>query len=101
MRIAEEILDHFFAAQSVVTNALTFLLWDLACHPGWQSKVGRELQSLPAQGDGLPSFADVDAASILDACKGDRAAYILCQADEREEWFLRQKRTIKSLFQPG
>ncbi|KAI4264857.1 MAG: hypothetical protein L6R42_000062 [Xanthoria sp. 1 TBL-2021] len=66
--IAEEILDNFFAAQSVVTNALTFLLWDLACHPGWQSKVRRELQSLPAQGDGLPSFADIDAASILDAC---------------------------------
>ena len=66
--IAEEILDNFFAAQSVVTNALTFLLWDLACHPGWQSKVRRELQSLPAQDDGLPSFADIDAASILDAC---------------------------------
>jgi len=66
--IAEEILDNFLAAQSVVTNALVFLLWDLACHPGWQSKVRRELQTLPTQGDGLPSFADIDAAPILDAC---------------------------------
>lgn len=66
--IAEEILDNFMAAQSVVTNALIFLLWDLACHPGWQSKVRRELQSLPTEVDGLPSFTDIDVAPTLDAC---------------------------------
>ncbi|KAH8706941.1 cytochrome P450 family protein [Phaeosphaeriaceae sp. PMI808] len=66
--IAEEILDNFMAAQSVVTNALIFIFWDLARHPGWQSKVRKELQSLPTEGDGLPSWVDIGAAPGLDAC---------------------------------
>lgn len=66
--IAEELLDNFFAAQSVVTNALVFLLWDFARFPEWQDKVRRELMSLPRQADGLPSYADIEALPILDAC---------------------------------
>ncbi|KAF2123418.1 cytochrome P450 family protein [Dothidotthia symphoricarpi CBS 119687] len=66
--IAEEILDNFFAAQSVVTNALIFLLWDLARFPAWQQKIRKQLESFPTEQDGLPSWADIETASILDAC---------------------------------
>ena len=66
--IAEEILDNFFAAQSVVTNALVFLLWDLARFPAWQKKVREQLKSFPTERDGLPSWADIETASVLDAC---------------------------------
>lgn len=66
--IAEEILDNFFAAQSVVTNALVFLLWDLARFPAWQQKVREQLKSFPTEQDGLPFWADIETASILDAC---------------------------------
>ncbi|KAH9873314.1 hypothetical protein J1614_005712 [Plenodomus biglobosus] len=66
--IAEEILDNFFAAQSVVTNALVFLLWDLARFPAWQQRIRKQLDSFPTERDGLPSWADIETASILDAC---------------------------------
>lgn len=49
--IAEEILDNFFAAQSVVTNALVFLLWDLARFPTWQQKIRQQLESLSLEQD--------------------------------------------------
>ena len=66
--ITEEIFDNFLAAQSVVTNALVFLLWDLATHPDWQSQIRKEIQALPTDGDGLPIFIEINSAPILDAC---------------------------------
>lgn len=66
--ITEEILDNFFAAQSVVTNALVFLFWDLARSPAWQQKVRKQLEGYPKERDGLPSWADIETSSVLYAC---------------------------------
>ncbi|KAL7917976.1 cytochrome P450 family protein [Trichoderma austrokoningii] len=66
--IAAEMLDNIHAAQTTVALALTYILWNLACHPEWQHRLRTELLALPVKGDGLPSFDDIVAAPILDAC---------------------------------
>ncbi|KAG5953564.1 hypothetical protein E4U53_004783 [Claviceps sorghi] len=66
--IAAEILDNLHAAQTTVALALTFALWNLARHPKWQNRVRQELRALPRNADGLPEFADMMNAPVLDAC---------------------------------
>ncbi|EFY89552.1 Cytochrome P450 family protein [Metarhizium acridum CQMa 102] len=66
--IAAEMLDNIHAAQTTVALSLTYTLWNLACHPGWQDRIRAELFALPVKEDGLPNFDDIMAAPILDAC---------------------------------
>ena len=63
-----EVLDNVSAAQATVTVALTYVLWNLTHHSSWQERIREELAQLPRQGDGFPSFSDINAAPILDAC---------------------------------
>ena len=65
--VAAELLDNTNAAQETVTVALTYVLYHLSRNPEWQMRLRKELLALPAQADGYPSFADVDAAPALDA----------------------------------
>ncbi|KAK8064709.1 hypothetical protein PG994_007347 [Apiospora phragmitis] len=66
--VAAEILDNIHAAQTTVSLAITFLLWSLACHPGWQDELRTELLALPVHENGEASFEDIRCAPILDAC---------------------------------
>lgn len=66
--IAAEVLDNMHAAQTTVALALTYALWNLACEPKWQIKLRDELSALPRSENGMPRFADIDAAPMLDAC---------------------------------
>lgn len=66
--IAAELLDNIHAAQTTVALALTFTLWNLACHPEWQNRLRAELLTLPVKEDGMPSFDAIMASPILDAC---------------------------------
>lgn len=66
--IYAEVLDNVSAAQATVTVALTYVLWNLAHDDSWQDRIREELAQLPCQDDGFPSFADINAAPILDAC---------------------------------
>ncbi|KAG6011872.1 hypothetical protein E4U43_008068 [Claviceps pusilla] len=66
--IAAEILDNIHAAQSTVALALTYTLWNLACHPEWQHRVREELLALPRRPDGLPDFTSIMNAPVLDSC---------------------------------
>ncbi|QPH15665.1 hypothetical protein C2857_000137 [Epichloe festucae Fl1] len=71
--IAAEILDNLHAAQTTVALALTYTLWNLACHTAWQDRIRAELLALPSGAGagadgGLPSFDDIMTAPILDAC---------------------------------
>ncbi|KID59945.1 uncharacterized protein G6M90_00g081010 [Metarhizium brunneum] len=63
-----ELLDNIQAAQTTVALALTYALWDLACHPQWQHQIRQELLTKPLCDDGFPSFADINSAEVLDAC---------------------------------
>lgn len=66
--IYAEVLDNVSAAQATVTVALTYVVWNLAHNSIWQDRLREELAQLPCQDDGFPSFADLNAAPILDAC---------------------------------
>lgn len=66
--IKAEMLDNLNAAQTTVTVALTYVLWNIARNPGWQDRVREEIVRLPVQEDGFPSFSDVNSAPVLDAC---------------------------------
>lgn len=66
--IYAEVLDNVSAAQATVTVALTYVLWNLTRSSHWQGRIREELAQLPCQEDGYPSFADINAAPILDAC---------------------------------
>lgn len=66
--IAAEMLDNIHAAQTTVALALTYTLWNLACHQEWQTRIREELLALPVKEDGLPNFDDIMAAPVLDAC---------------------------------
>ncbi|KAI9688298.1 MAG: hypothetical protein M1820_010280 [Bogoriella megaspora] len=66
--IAAEVLDNLNAAQTTVTVAMTYVLWNIARNPIWQKLIRQELRQLPLQEDGMPSFADIDACRVLDAC---------------------------------
>ncbi|KAG6034701.1 hypothetical protein E4U41_006436 [Claviceps citrina] len=66
--IAAEILDNLHAAQTTVALALTYTLWNLACHPEWQERIRADLRALPCNANGLPEFNDIMNAPVLDAC---------------------------------
>ncbi|KAI9674923.1 MAG: hypothetical protein M1822_008985 [Bathelium mastoideum] len=66
--VAAEVLDNLNAAQTTVTVATTYVLWNIARNPVWQKQIRQELGQLPLQHDGMPSFADIDACQVLDAC---------------------------------
>ncbi|KAL3471434.1 benzoate 4-monooxygenase cytochrome P450 [Aspergillus californicus] len=66
--IAAESLENVNAAEASVAATITNVAWYLSIHPYWQQRLRKELQTLPMQSDGLPSFADLDHAPILDAC---------------------------------
>lgn len=66
--IASETLDNINGAQTTTTAALTYVLWNLARHPTWQQAARDELAALNFQEDGMPSFADINKAPVLDAC---------------------------------
>jgi cytochrome P450 len=66
--IYAEVLDNLNAAQATITVALTYLLWNLAYNSNWQDRIREELTQLPCQDDGFPTFADINAAPIFNAC---------------------------------
>lgn len=66
--IAAELLDNIHAAQSTVALALTYVLWNLANCPEWQSRIREELSAMPLKEDGLSAFSFLQFAPILDAC---------------------------------
>ncbi|XWX02068.1 hypothetical protein V2A60_010100 [Cordyceps javanica] len=66
--LAAECLDNIHAAQTTVSLALTYAIWLLAVHRSWQREVRNELQSLPLEDDGLPSFDAIKNAPVLEAC---------------------------------
>lgn len=66
--IASEMLDNLNGAQTTTTAALTYVMWNIARNPAWQDRVREELRQLPLQEDELPSWADVNASPVLDAC---------------------------------
>ncbi|KAI4273875.1 MAG: hypothetical protein LQ337_004326 [Flavoplaca oasis] len=66
--IAAELLDNIHAAQSTVALALTYVLWNLANCPEWQSRIREELSTMPLIEDGPSAFNSLQSAPILDAC---------------------------------
>lgn len=66
--IASETLDNINGAQTTTTAALTYVLWNMARNPKWQQAARDELAVLDLQNDGMPLFADINNASVLDAC---------------------------------
>ncbi|TWU70752.1 hypothetical protein ED733_001250 [Metarhizium rileyi] len=67
--VGEEIIDNILAAMATVTLALTFSLWDLACHPALQHALREELRRLPSSSrDGLPTFESIINCEMLDNC---------------------------------
>lgn len=65
--IAAEALDNIGAAEATIAVTATYLVWRLTEHPRWQERIREELQSLPKEEDGLPSFSDVNALPLLEA----------------------------------
>ncbi|GAB0132062.1 hypothetical protein EsDP_00000510 [Epichloe bromicola] len=67
--IGEEIMDNILAAMATVTLALTFSLWDLACHPTLQHALREDLRRLPVTSrNGLPTFESIMNCEMLDSC---------------------------------
>lgn len=65
--MAAEALDNIGAAEATIAVTATYLVWQLSEHPYWQERIREELQALPKEEDGLPSFTDVNALPILEA----------------------------------
>ncbi|KAI9879414.1 MAG: hypothetical protein M1830_008545 [Pleopsidium flavum] len=65
--IASELFDHLNGAQETVAVLLTYVVYHLSKYPHWQARIREELQALPVQEDGFPSFADLQAAPLFDA----------------------------------
>lgn len=66
--LAAECLDNIHAAQTTVSLSLTYAIWLLAIHRRWQHEARTELESLPLEEDGMPSFDAIKKAQILEAC---------------------------------
>ena len=64
--IASELFDHLNAAQETVAVALVYVSYHLAIHSDWQAMIRKELQALPVQEDGFPSFAAIEAAPLFE-----------------------------------
>ena len=65
--IASELFDHLNAAQETVAVALVYVSYHLAIRSDWQAMIREELQVLPVQDDGFPSFAAIEAAPFFEA----------------------------------
>lgn len=65
--IASELFDHLNAAQETVAVALVYVSYHLAIHSDWQATIREELQALPVQEDGFPSFGAIEAAPLFEA----------------------------------
>ncbi|KAI1965949.1 hypothetical protein LOZ58_000850 [Ophidiomyces ophidiicola] len=65
--IAAELYDNINAAQETVAVGLIYMIFHLAREKAWQKEIRSELQRLPAEDDGFPQWADVDASCFLDA----------------------------------
>ncbi|KAL7904990.1 benzoate 4-monooxygenase cytochrome P450 [Trichoderma velutinum] len=99
--VAAEILDNINAAEATVAVTATYLVWRLTEHPEWQQKIRKELNALPAQENGLESFADVNSqVPSLEACL--REVYRLHPASSGRSERLVPKggRTLSNIFLP-
>ena len=63
---AVEISNFVFAATDTTGTTLTYLLWELAEHPAWQSRLRNELGQVGLE-DGVVKYKDVSDLKILDA----------------------------------
>ncbi|KAE8152038.1 cytochrome P450 [Aspergillus avenaceus] len=66
--ITAEILDNINATEATISVTATYLVYLLSLHPKWQEQLRKELQKLPVRPDGLPPFAGLDKAPIMEAC---------------------------------
>ena len=65
--IASELFDHLNAAQETVAVALVYVIYHLGIHRDWQTMIRKELQALPLQEDGFPSFVAIEEAPLFEA----------------------------------
>lgn len=65
--IASELFDHLNAAQETVAVALVYVRHHLAIRRDWRAMTRKELQALPVEEDGFPSFAAIEAAPLFEA----------------------------------
>ena len=65
--IASELFDHLNAAQETVAVALVYVIYHLGIHRDWQTMIRKELQALPVQEDGFPSFVAIEEAPLFEA----------------------------------
>ena len=66
--IAAELYDNLNAAQMTVAITLTYIIYHISENPEWQTKIHDEIVGLPREVSGVPSFASIDSAPVLDAC---------------------------------
>ncbi len=64
--ISIEITNLVFAATDTTGNTFTYLFWELAKYPEWQSRLREELEHVHFV-SGVPSYKDVAQLQILDA----------------------------------
>lgn len=64
--ISVEITNMAFAATDTTGNTFTYLFWELAKHPEWQSHLRKELKGVNFV-SGIPSYKDVVQLPVLDA----------------------------------
>lgn len=107
--IASELFDHLNAAQETVAVALVYVSYHLAIRRDWQAMVRKELQALPVQEDGFPSFATIEAAPLFEAfirevhrvnpgASGRQERYVPDGGKEYNGIFLPQKVSRPRLF---
>ena len=66
--IVAELYDNLNAAQVTVAVTLTYIIYQFSCNHAWQSRIPNELRSIFDISNGLPSFAQINDAPLLDAC---------------------------------
>jgi len=65
--VHSELYDNLNAAQVTVAVTFTYIIYHLSGNSIWQRRIRVELLSLPCETTGLPSFASVNAAPLLNA----------------------------------
>lgn len=66
--IEAEVLDNINAAEATVSVTATYAIYHLSKDVEWQNRVRNELLRLPREPDGLPTFANINKAPVLNAC---------------------------------
>ncbi|KAH8700374.1 cytochrome P450 [Talaromyces proteolyticus] len=66
--IEAEVLDNINAAEATVSVTATYAIYYLSREIKWQTRIRNELLQLPRELDGLPTFANINKAPVLDAC---------------------------------